>query len=520
MILSKSKVDELLKVFEVSKSISPYDNTREKEELKNASKFISDYHIYGPPPKKNLDNINRNHTLNTNNSILKNSTYRSQKFNNHHETEIQQSLTNLKLGKDNYFKELKTKSLKKSIPKNVDNYQTYNPYTTSIYSSELQKNQTLYSNLLNSQTLTSTKYIYSDENNKYNAYNKSLKPRLLHSSNLKDIPSNPDDVVIKELPPNYTLSMNPVSSGMGVPIGVPMGMNMGQSEVPMMSQEVNEPPPKMIEEIDTNVIPNGDIQQNDMDSIKEEQEEVVNKEEVPEQIEPVQSAGKYQITEFNGPVKVPPGYSTDDEDEFNAIQILNQDLSSWKKKVDKNNIIVYYKLYKTRNEKGEENDNGMFYCDVTFDFPASKINRQLNNYEVRKKWDKSLDKGKFINEENLGNGIIISDYYSYIKMPFIFDDRDMVVRKKRWENYQGETDCVLCQVHSINHPDYPPKKKPVRAEMENRAEYIKPIDANKCKFYFVSKFDMKLSVPSSMMESKGSEGQEKWVKEFIKGLEK
>ena len=56
--------------------------------------------------------------------------------------------------------------------------------------------------------------------------------------------------------------------------------------------------------------------------------------------------------------------------------------------------------------------------------------------------------------------------------------------------------------------------------MENRAEYIKPIDANKCKFYFVSKFDMKLSVPSSMMESKGSEGQEKWVKEFIKGLEK
>ena len=92
----------------------------------------------------------------------------------------------------------------------------------------------------------------------------------------------------------------------------------------------------------------------------------------------------------------------------------------------------------------------------------------------------------------------------------------MIVRKKRWENYQGEKDCCLIQVHSIEHPDFPPKEKPVRAEFENRGEYIKPIDGNKCKLYFCSKFDMKLYVAASMMESKGAEGQEKWVKEFIK----
>ena len=101
-------------------------------------------------------------------------------------------------------------------------------------------------------------------------------------------------------------------------------------------------------------------------------------------------------------------------------------------------------------------------------------------------------------------------------MPFIFTDRDMVLREKIWENYLGEKDCCLGRIYSIEHPDYPPKEKPVRATFENRGEYIKPIDNNKTKLYFCSKFDMKMSVPVSMMEGKGSEGQEKWVKEFIK----
>ena len=55
-------------------------------------------------------------------------------------------------------------------------------------------------------------------------------------------------------------------------------------------------------------------------------------------------------------------------------------------------------------------------------------------------------KGKLIKEEDLGNGCKITDYYSYIKMPFIFADRDMVIRKKRWEDYQGEKGCCLIQL--------------------------------------------------------------------------
>jgi len=145
------------------------------------------------------------------------------------------------------------------------------------------------------------------------------------------------------------------------------GMNVGQSQEPMMSQEINAPP-QMIEEINTDIIPNGDIQQNEQIEeepvqIEDNVEEEKKVEEPPEEVVPAQTEGKFKITDFNGPVTLSAGYSTDNEDEFNAIQILSQDLSSWKKQINMPNIKVYSKLYKVTNEKGEENDNCMFYSD-------------------------------------------------------------------------------------------------------------------------------------------------------------
>ena len=516
MILSNEKVRELLKIFENPKSVSPYDNLREKEEMKNASTFINNYHIYGPPKKQNLDNINRNPSLNSkNNSILKNSTFGNKNI-DPYELEIKRSINNLKIGREQYLKQEESKSLNRRF------YESYNPYSTSTYSSQLYKNQTIFNNILNSKTLASTQYPYKQyENNTYNSnstynFKKSYNPKYSTYSKLKEIPSNPEDVEIKELPPNYTISVNPILNS-NVPMGIPVGMNsnMSQNEPPMISQNLNlNEPPKLVEEINTDIIDNEDNQKNEEPEIEENQN--LQNEEVAETVEEPQTSGKYQITEFNGPVKLPAGYSTNDEDEFNAIQFLNTDLSTWKKQIDKNNIIVYSKLYKVKNDKGKLDDNIMFYAEATLNFPASLVNRQLNTYELREKWEESLKKGKLLKEEDLGNGCKITEYYSYIKMPFIIADRDMVIRKKRWEDYQGEKDCCLIQIHSIEHPAYPPKEKPVRAEFENRGEFIKPIDNSKCKLYICSKFNMKLSVAASMMEVKGSEGQEKWVKEFIK----
>ena len=103
-------------------------------------------------------------------------------------------------------------------------------------------------------------------------------------------------------------------------------------------------------------------------------------------------------------------------------------------------------------------------------------------------------------------------------MPFIFSDRDMVVRKKIWENYNGENECCLNEIHSIEHPDYPAKEKPVRAILLNKSKYIKPIDGNKTKFYYVNRFDLKLDLKGDVMESKGADKTEKWFKQFLAHL--
>ena len=521
MILSQKRVNKLLEIFDNPKSIIPYDNSKEKEEMKNASTFISNYHIYGRPPKYNKKSaqtfynnnvsqtISRNQTINSQgSSILRKLTNGSKKLLNYEDFQIKKSLTNLKNGQEAYMKEQQTKSIRKS-----GYYRHYNAYSTISYSSEYEKNQRIYNSILNSSNLANTQYLY--DQNYYNE--KAYNSKLLKSSRLNDIPANPDDVVIREVPPNFVVSMNPISCSN---IGMNNNMSnipMGQNNIGIMPEIMNEPP-KVIEEINTDIIPNEENLQNEQieePPIEENREEFLKKEE---EVVPIQEEGKYKITEFNGPVTVPPGYSTNDEDEYNAIQILNQDLSSWKKQIDKPNIKVYSKLYKMINDEGEEVDNIMFYTDATIDFPASEVIRQLNSFDLRKKWEKSLQKGKLIKQEDLGNNKSITEYYAYIKMPFIFSDRDLVVRSTCWNNYQGEKDCCLCQLHSIEHPDFPAKEKPVRAIFQNRGDYVKPIDANKCKFYITSKFDMKLSAPVSMMEGKGSEGQEKWIKEFIKQL--
>ena len=127
MILSQKRVNELLKIFENPKSISPYDNTKEREEMINATKFINDYHLYGPPPnyytkstqisyKNNSDNLSRNPSLNSKNlSNLNNSISQNKKYDNYEDIEIQRSLANLKLGQKEYMKQFNTKTFK-NIP--------------------------------------------------------------------------------------------------------------------------------------------------------------------------------------------------------------------------------------------------------------------------------------------------------------------------------------------------------------------------------------------------------------------
>ena len=99
--------------------------------------------------------------------------------------------------------------------------------------------------------------------------------------------------------------------------------------------------------------------------------------------------GKYKINEFNGPIILPPNYSTDDEDEFNAIQIINQNISDWKLQKDKNNIKIFSKLFKIINDEGKEVDNIVFYSEATINSPASIVHKNFHFFNLKSKWDNS-----------------------------------------------------------------------------------------------------------------------------------
>ena len=150
------------------------------------------------------------------------------------------------------------------------------------------------------------------------------------------------------------------------------------------------------------------------------------KEEAP--VEEIKE-GKYKIPSGNI-VALPDNYSTDDEDIFTAIKTLNEDISSWKKYTDKDGIKLYFKPYPVKDEDGNDAESVIGYCEAIIDFPASKVIAKMNDFEFRRNVDANYKKGKLINERMEEGNIKIMEMYLYLKMPFIFSDRDFVVKKK------------------------------------------------------------------------------------------
>ena len=220
---------------------------------------------------------------------------------------------------------------------------------------------------------------------------------------------------------------------------------------------------------------------------------------------------KYKINSGNI-VSLPENYSTDDQDENIAVNTLNEDISSWKKYTDKNGIKLYFKPYPVKDEEGKDVESVIGYCEAILDFPAGQVIQKMNNFEFRKNVDDQYKKGNLISEK--------MDMYLFMKMPFIFSDRDFVVRKKCWLDYNGNKDHALFYIHSIENSEYPPKKKLVRGTFENRSGYIKPLGDNKCQLNVVTAMDVKMSLGVSTMSKNGAEMQEKWIDNLRKELAK
>ena len=259
------------------------------------------------------------------------------------------------------------------------------------------------------------------------------------------------------------------------------------------------------------------IDENELEEMEnEENPQPEENNEIP--VEETITAKKYIIKSGNI-VSLPENYSTDDEDEMIAINTLNEDISSWKKYTDKDGIKLYFKPYPVKDEEGKDVESVIGYCEAILDFPASKVISKMNDFEFRKNVDDQYKKGNLISERMEGN-IKYMDMYLFMKMPFIFSDRDFVVRKKCWLDYNGNKDHALFYIHSIESPEYPPKKKLVRGNYANRSGYIKPLGDNQCQLNVVTAMDVKMSLGVSTMSKNGAEMQEKWVKNLRKQLAK
>jgi hypothetical protein len=229
---------------------------------------------------------------------------------------------------------------------------------------------------------------------------------------------------------------------------------------------------------------------------------------------------KYQInSDSNSVISLPPNFGTDDEDEFIAVTSLNEDLSSWKKYTDKDGLKIYCKPYTVKDEKGKDAESIIVYADATLDFPASKVIDTLNDFNKRKTFDVQYEKGKLISEKMIEGNIKVMECYLYAKMPFIFSDRDFVVQRKSWLDYNGNKDHALFFIHSIENSEFPAKEKPVRGEYVKRCGYIKPLGDNQCKIYIYNCLDAKLDIGYSVTSKTGVEKQEDWVKKLKKKLQ-
>ena len=96
-------------------------------------------------------------------------------------------------------------------------------------------------------------------------------------------------------------------------------------------------------------------------------------------------------------------YSTNDEDEFSSIEILNEDRSEgnrngWCLSSEQNDIKIHNKIIKVKNEDGTEYDSLAFYAEIILDVNSSKFVNYLNDINFRKEFDNLYQNGKIIQE--------------------------------------------------------------------------------------------------------------------------
>jgi hypothetical protein len=221
---------------------------------------------------------------------------------------------------------------------------------------------------------------------------------------------------------------------------------------------------------------------------------------------------KYKIkTDSNSIIKLPPNYSTDDEDEYKLINIFNEPLENgWEEATKNKNCTVYKKTI-------AGSDGVLLKTYGELNYPISTILNVLLDHDNKKKWDKTYSKHLVIEDFPEENNYKTWIEYNYMKFPAFMTDRDFVLQFKFWMNYNGNKNVALFFNSSVEHNDYPAKSNPIRAEMIIGGNYLEQIDNNLTKIYLINHADVKASTGKSIINSKAPDSPKNFIGYLIEG---
>ena len=212
---------------------------------------------------------------------------------------------------------------------------------------------------------------------------------------------------------------------------------------------------------------------------------------------------------------------TNDKEEKACLGFLTLDKTKWEVKENKDGYKISYCSIQMEDPLTNKSEEKVCFClEATLAKPVSTVINCLNDYNLRKTFDVLYRDGKLISEKK--DNPEIYEYYLLLKMGFVFSNRDFVIQKKVWKDYQGKKDHYLIHISSINHPDYPENSNPVRGVFLNRAAYITPGNyENETLLTLCNCIDMKMiNIGTFMAVSKGVDGIKKWIESFKENLGK
>ena len=239
---------------------------------------------------------------------------------------------------------------------------------------------------------------------------------------------------------------------------------------------------------------------------------------------------KFVITDLGeNNVELPPNYSTDIEGEYKLINLINEPKEKYKLAAECKYAKIYKREVSIKNQliiiynyifiKQGENDIQLLKSYGKLPFPISKIRPVLNDTVGMDKWETTYKKHEIIEKFPTENGIDKEIQYLYIKMPMFMTDRDLVKENLTWNEYNGNPKTMLIYSKSTTNAKYPPKEKPIRADMIISGMYLKEISDKETLIYMINNFDLKITTGKSVVDKAAPEKATNFFPNLIKYIE-